>query len=104
MECQYLALRGLEQLMDSIQKIQRRTNQRLSLLGILPTMYENRTVHEQEVLDSLRARFPGRVFTPIRKSVRFPESTVAGKPLLEYDPSHPGAKAYRTLAQEVLNA
>lgn len=103
-ECQYLALRGMEQLMDSIQKVQRRTNPRLKLLGILPTMFENRTVHEQEVLEILQHRFPDKVFAPIRKSIRFPESTVAGKPLLDYDPTHPGADAYRTLAREVLHA
>lgn len=102
--CHYLALRGLEQLMDSIEKIQRRANRRLRLLGVLPTMFEGRTVHEQEVLTELESRFPGQVFEPVRKSIRFPESTVAGKPLLEYDPSHPGAEAYRALAREVLRA
>jgi chromosome partitioning protein len=102
--CHYLALRGLEQLMDSIEKVQRRTNRRLRLLGILPTMVEGRTVHEQEVLNELHARFPNQVFSPVRKSIRFPESTVAGKSILEYDPTHPGAEAYRALAQEVLRA
>lgn len=102
--CHYLALRGLEQLMDSIEKVQRRANRRLRLLGVLPTMYEGRTVHEQEVLEELQGRFPRQVFEPVRKSIRFPESTVAGKSLLEYDPTHPGAEAYRALAREVLRA
>jgi chromosome partitioning protein len=102
--CHYLALRGLEQLMDSIEKIQRRANRRLRLLGVLPTMFEGRTVHEQEILTELQSRFPEQVFEPVRKSIRFPESTVAGKSLLEYDPSHPGAEAYRALAREVLRA
>jgi chromosome partitioning protein len=102
--CHYLALRGLEQLMDSIEKVQRRANRRLRLLGVLPTMVEGRTVHEQEVLEELHARFPGQVFEPVRKSIRFPESTVAGKPLLDYDPAHPGSEAYRSLAREVLRA
>ena len=102
--CHYLALRGLEQLMDSIEKVQRRTNRRLRLLGILPTMVEGRTVHEQEVLEELHTRFPAKVFKPVRKSIRFPESTVAGKSILEYDSAHPGAEAYRALAEEVLRA
>lgn len=102
--CHYLALRGLEQLMDSIEKVKRRANRRLSLLGVLPTMYEGRTVHEQEVLEELQQRFPGQVFEPIRKSIRFPESTVAGKPLLDYDPHHAGSESYRVLAREVLRA
>ena len=104
MTCHYLALRGLEQLMDSIEKVQRRANRGLRLLGVLPTMVEGRTVHEQEVLEELHVRFPGQVFAPVRKSIRFPESTVVGKSLLEYDPAHPGAETYRVLAREVLRA
>ncbi len=101
-ECHYMALRGLTQLMQSIEKIQRRTNPRLSLLGVLPTMYDNRTVHEQEVLSELRSRFPDHIFTPIRRSVRFAETAVAGQSMLDYDSNHAGAKAYRDLAAEVL--
>jgi len=65
-------------------------------------MYDNRTVHEQEVLSELRSRFPDRIFTPIRRSVRFAETAVAGQSMLNYDSSHAGAKAYRALAAEVL--
>ena len=101
-ECHYLALRGLTQLMQSITKIQRRTNPRLTLLGVLPTMYDNRTLHEQEVLGELQTRFPGQVFAPIRRSVRFAETAVAGQSMLDYDSGHSGAQAYRDLATEVL--
>lgn len=100
-ECSYLALRGLDQLMNTIAKIQRRSNAQLRLLGILPTMYEGRTLHEREVLTNLQERFPDQVFTPIPRSVRFRDSTLAGVPLLTYDSSHPGSVAYRTLAREV---
>jgi chromosome partitioning protein len=103
-ECQFLAIRGLAQLMQSVEKIQRRTNPRLRLLGILPTMYDPRNVHDHDVLTTLEAEFPGRIFKPIRRSVRFAESTLAGKPILSYEGSHPGAKAYRQLAEEVLRA
>ena len=100
-ECSYLALRGLDQLMSTIAKIQRRSNPQLRLLGVLPTMYEGRTLHEREVLANLQQRFPNQVFTPIPRSVRFRDSTLAGVPMLTYDPTHPGAEAYRSLAREV---
>jgi chromosome partitioning protein len=103
-ECQFLAIRGLSQLMQSVDKIQRRTNPRLRLLGVLPTMYDPRNVHDQDVLNTLEAEFPGKVFTPIRRSVRFAESALAGKPILFYETSHPGAQAYRHLAEEVQRA
>ena len=103
-ECHYLALRGLTQLSQSIDKVRQRLNPHLQLLGVVPTMYDSRTVHETEVLASLRERFPNQVFTPIRRSVRFAETAVAGQSMLEYDPTHVGAQAYRTLAEEVMRA
>jgi chromosome partitioning protein len=103
-ECQFLAIRGLSQLMQSVAKIQRRTNPQLRLLGILPTLYDPRNVHDQDVLATLEAEFPGQVFAPIRRSVRFAESALAGRPILSYESGHPGAQAYRDLAEEVLRA
>lgn len=101
-ECHYMAMCGLAQLMQSIEKIQRRTNPRLKLLGVIPTMFNDRTVHEHEVLETLHEQFPGLVATPIRRSIRFAETALAGKPMIEYDPAHPGGEAYRALAKEVL--
>lgn len=103
-ECQFLAVRGLAQLMQTIKKIQRRTNPRLRLLGVLPTMYDPRNIHDQDVLSTLDAEFPGKLFTPIRRSVRFAESALAGKSILFYESGHPGAQAYRQLAEEVERA
>ncbi|NTV99950.1 MAG: ParA family protein, partial [Oscillochloris sp.] len=103
-ECHYMALRGLTQLAQSIEKIQRRANARLHILGVLPTMYDPRTVHEHEVLDELHKLFPGKVYSPIRRSIRFAETALAGRPMLDYDPTHVGAQAYRALAEEVLHA
>lgn len=100
-ECSYLALRGLEQLMTTITKVRRRSNPQLQILGILPTLYEDRTLHEREVLANLRQRFP-RVFAPIPRSVKFRDSALAGVPLLTFDSAHPGAMAYRALAQEIV--
>lgn len=101
-ECHYMALRGLNQLMDTIEKVQRRLNPRLRVVGVIPTMFNDRTVHENEVLQTLQEQFPDLVTTPVRRSVRFAETALAGKPLLAYDPHHPGVQAYRTIAREVL--
>jgi chromosome partitioning protein len=103
-ETQFLALRGLDHLTRTVERIRRRTNPRLKLLGILPTKYNPRTTLDNEVLAELRARYPGKVFEPIKFSVRFSESTVAGKALLEYDPKHAGAQSYRDLAKEIRRA
>lgn len=102
--CQYMALRGLNLIVDTIASLQRRANPQLTILGILPTLYDARTVHEQEVLADLRQRSDIHVFQPIRRSIRIADAAVAGKPMLHHDPQHAGAQAYRELAQEVLHA
>ncbi len=100
-ECHYLALRGLTQLVQSIEKVQRRTNPRLTILGVIPTMFDPRTIHETEVFNELHTLFPQKVVSPVRRSIRFAESAVAGQSILDYDPQHPGAVAYRSVTQEV---
>ena len=100
-ETQFLALRGLDHLTKTIERVKRRTNPQLTLLGVLPTKYNPRTVLDNDVLAELRARYPGKVFEPIKFSVRFSESTVAGQPLVIYDPKHPGAQAYRDLSEVI---
>jgi chromosome partitioning protein len=103
-ETQFLALRGLDHLTRTIERIKRRTNPRLRLLGVLPTKFNPRTTLDNEVLAELHTRYPGKVFDPVKFSVRFSESTVAGKPLLAYDPKHPGAQTYRDLAEVISRA
>ena len=103
-ETQFLALRGLDHLTKTIERIRRRTNPRLKLLGVLPTKYNPRTTLDNEVLAELHERYPGKVFHPIKFSVRFSESTVAGKALLQYDPKHVGAQAYRDPAEVISRA
>lgn len=103
-ETQFLALRGLDHLTKTIERVKRRTNPRLTLLGVLPTKFNPRTVLDNDVLAELRSRYPGKVFEPIKFSVRFSESTVAGQPLIIYDPKHPGAQAYRELAEVISRA
>ncbi len=76
---------------------------RLEILGILGTMYDPRTLHNREVLERVVQAFGDRVFhTVIRRTVKFPETTVAGEPITTYATNSPGATAYRTLAREVL--
>ena len=104
LECEYLALRGVALLMDTIEKIRERLNPQLELEGVLATMYDARTLHGREVLTRLVEAFGDRVFhTVINRTVKFPETTVAGEPITSYAPSSAGATAYRDLAKEVLD-
>jgi chromosome partitioning protein len=103
LECEFFALRGVALLMDTIQRVQERINPRLEVEGILATMYDSRTLHGREVLARLVEAFGDKVFlTVIARTVRFPETNVAGEPITSYAPTSPGAIAYRQLAREVL--
>ena len=103
LECEFFALRGIALLTDTIAKVQDRLNQRLEILGILGTMYDPRTLHSREVLERVVEAFGEQVFhTVIRRTVKFPETTVAGEPITTYAPTSPGAEAHRSLAREVL--
>jgi chromosome partitioning protein len=103
LECEFFALRGIALLTDTITKVTDRLNPRLEILGILGTMYDARTLHSREVLERVVQAFGDGVFhTVIRRTVKFPETTVAGEPITTYATTSPGATAYRTLAREVL--
>ncbi len=103
LECEYFALRGVALLMDTIYRVQERINPRLEVEGILATMFDSRTLHGREVLARVVDAFGDRVFhTVISRTVRFPETTVAGEPITTYASSSTGAAAYRQLAREVL--
>ena len=103
LECEFFALRGVALLMDTIIRVQERINPRLDIEGILATMYDQRTLHGREVLARAVEAFDDKVFhTVIARTVRFPETTVAGEPITTYASSSTGAAAYRRLAREVL--
>ena len=103
LECEFFALRGIALLTDTITKVQERLNPRLEILGILGTMYDPRTLHSREVLERVVQAFGETVFhSVIRRTVKFPETTVAGEPITTYASTSAGAEAYRTLAREVL--
>lgn len=103
LECEFFSLRGVAMLMETIDKIRERLNPELHLDGILATMYDARTLHGREVLARVVERFGKQVFhTVINRTIRFPETTVAGEPITSYAPNSPGAVAYRQLAREVI--
>jgi chromosome partitioning protein len=103
LELEFFALRGIALLTDTIEKVQERLNPDLKVLGILGTMYDARTLHSREVLERVVSAFGDVVFhNVIRRTIKFPETTVAGEPITTYASSSPGAKSYRMLAREVL--
>jgi chromosome partitioning protein len=103
LECEYFSLRGVALLMDTIEKVQDRLNPKLEITGILATMYDPRTLHTREVMARVVEAFGDLVFdTVINRTVRFPETTVAGEPITRWASKSAGAEAYRALAREVL--
>ena len=103
LECEYFALRGVALLVSTIEKVRERLNPDLVVEGMLATMYDSRTVHCREVFSRVVEAFGDTVFqTVIQRTVRFPETTVAGQPITTWAPTSSGASAYRDLAKEVL--
>jgi chromosome partitioning protein len=104
LQCEYLALRGMRTLIEVIEKVQRKLNPSLKILGILGTMYDARTIHAREVMEEVRSVFGDKVFdVVIHSSIKFAEAPVVHQPILEYARKHPGAAAYRTLAEVIVN-
>lgn len=102
-ESEYFSLRGLALLMDTVDKVRDRLNFRLEVLGILVTMFDRRTLHSREVMERLVEAFGDKVFdSVITRTVRFPETSVAGEPIDTWAPKSSGAVQYRNLAAEVI--
>jgi len=103
MECEYFSLRGLALLNDTMDKVRDRLNPRLALSGILVTMFDARTLHAREIMSRVVEVFGDAVYdTVINRTVKFPETSVAGQSIITWAPSSAGAAAYRALAREVL--
>lgn len=105
LQCEYMALRGLQLLLKTIEQIRSAANPNLSVLGILPTMFDKRILHAREILQELTRTFDGRltIFAPpIPRTIRFAESAVASLPIFAYHKRNPGAIAYKKLAREVV--
>jgi chromosome partitioning protein len=102
-QCEYLALEGVGQLMETLELVRATLNPRLRLLGMVMTMYDPRTRLSAQVVEEVRRHFPERTFeTVIPRSVRLSEAPSHGKPVLEYEPTSRGASAYADLAQELI--
>ena len=103
-QCEYLSLRGLVQLENTLGMVRENLNPGVEILGILPTMYDPRTIHAREAIEILEEHFGDLIYdTRIRKTVRYAEAPVKGSSVLKYDPTGPAAEAYRELAKEVLD-
>jgi chromosome partitioning protein len=103
-ECEFFSLRGLALLTDTVEKVRDRLNPKLEISGILLTRYDPRTVNAREVMSRVVERFGDLVFdTVITRTVRFPETSVAGEPITTWAPKSAGAIAYRALAREVID-
>ncbi|MDA3630824.1 ParA family protein [Saccharopolyspora oryzae] len=103
LECEFFSLRGVALLIDTIEKVRERLNPKLEISGILATMFDPRTLHSREVMARVVEAFGDVVFdSVINRTVRFPETTVAGEPITRWAPRSAGAQAYRALAREVI--
>ena len=103
MECEFFSLRGLALLTDTVEKVSDRVNFDLEVMGILVTMFDRRTKHAREVMSRVVDYFGDKVFdTVITRTVRFPETSVAGEPITTWAPNSPATQQYRDLAKEVI--
>jgi chromosome partitioning protein len=99
LQCEALSHRGVGQLLETLEDIRHFTNPSLQIVGVMPTMFDGRTRHANEVLTDIGGRYGVRVLEPpIRKSIKFAEASKAGRSILAYSPQHPGAQAYRGVA------
>lgn len=103
-QCEYLSLRGLAQLERTLELVRENLNPKLHIAGIVPTMYDGRTVHGREAVEVLRSSFGDLVFkNMVAKTIKFAEAPVKGQSVLKYAPDSQAAESYRRLAREVLD-
>jgi chromosome partitioning protein len=101
---EFFALRAVALLVDSIEKVQDRLNPRLQIDGVVATMFDSRTLHSREVMARIVDAFGDKVFdTVIKRTVKFPDATVAAEPILSFATAHQGAESYRQLARELIS-
>lgn len=104
-QAEYLSLRGLVQLDNTLSIIREHLNPKVHISGILRTMFDGRTIHAREAVELLEQRYGDRVFkTVIRKTIRFAEAPAQGSSVLSYDSNGKAAEMYRELAQEVMHS
>jgi ATPases involved in chromosome partitioning len=106
LQCEYMALRGIQLLLKAVEKARVECNSNLQIMGILPTMFDRRTLHSKEVLEEIHTALRSKIHifsTIIYKTVRFPESAVSLLPIFEYDPENSGALAYKDLSEQIIH-
>jgi chromosome partitioning protein len=104
LQAEYMALRGMRFLLEMIVRVRERINPNLTVRGILGTMYKGGALHSEEVMDEIRSIFGDKVFpVVIKRSISFAEAPVAQLPIIQYEPDHEGAQAYRKLAEVIIN-
>lgn len=101
LQCETLSHRGVGQLMETIADVQRLTNPRLTIAGVVPTLYDGRTTHARAVLADLGPRYAVRVFAPVTRSIRFAEAPATGRSVLATAGGSQGARDYRRLASDL---
>jgi len=105
LQCEYFGMKGMQQLLNTINRVRAKLNPQLKVDGILPTIFKGRTLHSQEVLQMVRDHFGDTVYPfAVKDSIRFAESPLAGESILQYAGSSDGANSYRALAKSVLGS
>ena len=103
LQAEFLALKGMQELLITMERVKRRLNPRLELIGILPTLYKHRALHSQEVLAAVREKYGDKVYEfGVTDSIRFAETPLAGQSILQYARESDGARSYRALAARVM--
>ncbi|MDH5606231.1 MAG: ParA family protein [Anaerolineae bacterium] len=103
-QCEYLALEGISQLLQTIERVRKGVFPKLSIRGVILTMYDSRTNLSNDVVEEIRKFFPDKTLEPvIPRSIRLAEAPSYGLPILAYQPNSPGAKAYDALTREILS-
>ena len=100
----YLSIMGIPLLLDTVEKLKKRTNTRLGIFGVLPTLYNSRNIHDNDCLSELKKSLEPRipVFEPVKRSTAFDRSASEGKSTLELSPDTPGVEAYISLAEAII--
>jgi chromosome partitioning protein len=105
LQCEALSHRGVGQLLETIEDVRQFANEKLQVLGVIPTMFDARTTHSRQVLSEVEERYGLPLFQPsVPKSVRFAEAPGLGQSVLQHAPTSPGAVAYRALSTRVYDA
>ena len=102
-QCEYFALEGLSDLMGTMRAVKRKLNPKLEIFGVILTMFDGRTNFSSQVAEEVRRHFPGKVYTTaIPRNVRLAEAPSHGLPVMAYDRSSKGSKAYLSVAEEIM--